>query len=350
MTESALLWLIQFADSSEIQWGLLRPTTTNPLQGSQSPATAIVPASYVEQDRSFESQNSDQPQRLPTTLPSTGSALDATNRAIKLGDFVRRTRPTLYADPVIRFPLAAAQRKRGMKREALHYWQQLSTSELTVEWRQSARGELWLEEPRGYPPKPTVPCTRTREKPYLDGRLNEPFWAGCEAANLVSALSDDQVWPAFVHLAYDADYLYLGVHCRKAPGFAYEASDQTRPLDPDLSRQDRVELLLDLDRDYATYFSLTVDHRGWVRDSCVDDARWNPSWHVAASSDDTSWTVEAAIALTELSPQLTANTTWALGIQRVVPNVGFQSWTRPAAVVVRPEGFGYLRFDNRRLK
>jgi hypothetical protein len=30
-----------------------------------------------------------------------------------------------------------------------------------------------------------------------------------------------------------------------------------------------------------------------------------------------------------------------------VPGVGFQSWTQPAAVSVRPEGFGLLVFDSR---
>ena len=36
---------------------------------------------------------------------------------------------------------------------------------------------------------------------------------------------------------------------------------------------------------------------------------------------------------------------WAVGIQRVVPGVGFQSWSTPAAVAVLPDGFGYLVFQ-----
>jgi len=34
---------------------------------------------------------------------------------------------------------------------------------------------------------------------------------------------------------------------------------------------DRVSILLDLDRDYATYFQLQVDQRGAVRDDCWGD-------------------------------------------------------------------------------
>ncbi len=36
---------------------------------------------------------------------------------------------------------------------------------------------------------------------------------------------------------------------------------------------------------------------------------------------------------------------WAVGIQRVAPGVGFQSWTTPTAVTVLPDGFGYLQFQ-----
>ncbi len=58
------------------------------------------------------------------------------------------------------------------------------------------------------------------------------------------------------------------------------------------------------------------------------------------------WTVEAAIPLVELighAPQ--PHDTWAVGIQRTTPGVGFQSWTTPAAVTVLPDGFGYMAFQ-----
>jgi hypothetical protein len=36
---------------------------------------------------------------------------------------------------------------------------------------------------------------------------------------------------------------------------------------------------------------------------------------------------------------------WAIGIQRTLPGVGFQSWTTPASTDILPQGFGYLIFD-----
>ena len=351
MTEPALLWLMRFANSSEVQWGLLqRRGNRDALEGTPSAATAVVPAGYTTAGEISEAGRDDRPRRLPNTVAQAASELGATNQTIKLGEFIRRTRPPLYADPAIRFALAAARRKSGSKPETLHLWQQLAVSELADGWTQAARGELWLDNRRGRCPKPVLSCGRAREKPHLDGQLDEPCWEACQPAILASTLQEDQEWPATVRLAYDAEYLYLGIQCRKAAQAEYPTSDQTRARDPDLQDRDRVDVLIDIDRDYTTYFRLTVDYRGWTGEACFGDIRWNPDWYVAARSDDETWTAEAAIALQELTLQAPLNDTWVVGIQRTVPGVGFQSWTRPAAVSVRPEGFGFLRFEARRPK
>jgi arginyl-tRNA synthetase len=119
-----------------------------------------------------------------------------------------------------------------------------------------------------------------------------------------------------------------------------------RLRDTDLSAHDRVEVFLDIDRDYCTYYRLTVDHRGWTNDSCWGDATWNPGWFVAVRHEKGQWTAEAAIPFADLigrPPQ--PRDVWDVGVQRVAPGVGFQSWTTPAAVAVLPDGFGYLVFQ-----
>jgi hypothetical protein len=116
--------------------------------------------------------------------------------------------------------------------------------------------------------------------------------------------------------------------------------------DADLKEQDRVTVLLDIDRDYATYWSLTVDHRGWPAESCFGDKTWNPEWFIAAAGDEQFWTVEAAIPLAELAPAMPkVRDAWAVGFQRVIPGVAFQSFTTPAADEVLPEGMGLLVFE-----
>ena len=100
---------------------------------------------------------------------------------------------------------------------------------------------------------------------------------------------------------------------------------ESRPRDADLSARDRVDILLDPDRNYATCYRLTIDHRGWTAESCWGDTTWNPTWYVAAARDGDTWTVEAAVPWEELAGRpAQSNDAWAIGIERTVPGVGFQ--------------------------
>jgi hypothetical protein len=112
---------------------------------------------------------------------------------------------------------------------------------------------------------------------------------------------------------------------------------------------DRVDLLLDINRDYTSFWRLTVDHRGWTGESVLGDRSWNPRWYVAQRSDGETWTVEAAIPLDELGPGPQTGDAWAVGVQRVVPGAGLQSWTHGAehgaGAEPRPQEFGLLLFE-----
>ena len=171
------------------------------------------------------------------------------------------------------------------------------------------------------------------------------MWRTAANVELHSSQHDDAEWGAVAMLAYDDEFLYVGVSCTQAPQGDYARSSEPRSHDADLADHDRIELLIDVDRDYATCYRLAIDHRGWTAESCWGDASWNPSWFVASGGADGTWTAEAAIPLSELSHQpAIGKTVWAVGIQRVVPGVGFQSWTSPAASAIMPEGFGLLIF------
>jgi hypothetical protein len=163
-------------------------------------------------------------------------------------------------------------------------------------------------------------------------------------------------------LAYDAQFLYLAIRCGQPanpqtpsgnpqlptpnPQLSTPSSQLPRTRDADLSDHDRVDLLLDLDRDFATYYRLSVDDRGCPGDACWGDSTWDPTWFIAAASEDGQWTAEAAIPLDQLTGRFpTHGSIWAIGIQRTVPGVGFQSWSTPADTRVIPEGFGYLIFE-----
>jgi hypothetical protein len=107
-----------------------------------------------------------------------------------------------------------------------------------------------------------------------------------------------------------------------------------------------VRVLIDVDRDYATWWELAVDHRGFPAAACAGDTTWNPQWFIAAAGDADWWTVEAAIPLAELGPRKPqVRDVWAAQVQRIVPSVGIASLSQPAGVRVRPEGFGLMVFE-----
>jgi photosystem II stability/assembly factor-like uncharacterized protein/tetratricopeptide (TPR) repeat protein len=272
-------------------------------------------------------------------------------RAVSLGQQFERIRPEWFAEPAVCFPLAAAYRNQGQARQAERFYQVQSHRGDRDAWSVCAQSELFLVEPKakGRLAKPVLRCARSESRPHLDGLLDDPVWQRAKPAALQSAQHDDGDWPAEVMLAYDAEFLYVAVHCREAPSGSVSSPASpaaVRVRDADLSAHDRIEILIDVDRDYTTYYRLAIDHRGWTNDSCWGDSTWDPKWFVAAKQGDGVWTAEAAIPLAELTgrpPQ--PRDTWAIGIQRVVPGTGFQSWTTPAAISVLPDGFGYLVFQ-----
>ena len=161
-----------------------------------------------------------------------------------------------------------------------------------------------------------------------------------------SATDDPPPASGEVRLAYDNEFLYLAICCPKIAGVEYPPDDRARPRDADLSQHDRVEVQLDLDRDFATAYSLTVDSRGWSRDACWDDINWNPTWYIAAADEETSWTVEAAVPLAELTTNPpAARHVWAASARRTIPRVGYESWAGAPTGDESPNQFGLLIFE-----
>lgn len=343
LTPAAQLWLVQYYSSGEVTWRNQR--------GSQATVQRQTPA--ASRMASTRRPDGVQPASLEFDVQAAAAVLsdpkedDARwKRCADWAKAVERTSPVLFAEPGLRFPLAVTYRNQGLSRQAERFYLALRHGQTDEAWVACAAGERWLADPKGRPPKPITHCRRAESKPRLDGSLDEPIWTQPEPAELHSALEDDTDWHAVARFAYDDEFLYLAARCRRATGAKYEASSHPRPRDSDLSEHDRIDFCLDLDRDGVTYYRLSVDHRGWTSEECWGDRTWDPQWFVAAADDDEFWTVEAAIPLAELTGQLPASrSAWSVGVQRVVPGVGFQSWTKPAAIHIRPEGCGYLLFD-----
>lgn len=182
-------------------------------------------------------------------------------------------------------------------------------------------------------------------RPFLDGEFDDPCWQGQKPVTLKSATGDTlKEYPTEVMLSFDREFLYLAVRC-KHPEDRFVAPVKNRKRDEDLRAFDRVSLLLDLDRDYATYYRLDIDQRGCLAEDCWGDRTWNPRWFVAVKSDKDGWCAEAAIPLTELTGErVTVGKAWGCNVVRVLPGRGVQAMSIPADVEPRPEGLGILIF------
>jgi len=258
--------------------------------------------------------------------------------ALHQADKSLQQRPDLANDPALAFQTAVALRRSGRPKAARSRLTSLKHNPHSQPWHQCAMVETWLQGTReDTPPKPSVVCSRVDKRPRLDGKLDEPFWLTSIPVQLESTQ---------VRLARDDEFLYVAILCQKTPGATYATDDRPRSHDADLSEHDQVRLSIDVDRDYATYFQLAVDHRGWTADACWLDAGWNPRWYVAAASDDATWTVEAAIAWSELAdapPE--SRHVWTLAVDRLAPKADSQTWVGMVLENPGPENFGLLIFD-----
>jgi hypothetical protein len=271
--------------------------------------------------------------------------------SLDLGQRLAAFGPLFASDPSVQFCLQAARRQLGEVEPARQWYTQFRAEHSDGPWSSAAAAEVWLANRAGLPPRPLVLCRQTGARPYLDGNLDDACWQGLKPLELHNAVGDTtKDYPTQAWLAYDRDFLYLALHCRH-PADRYVAPVKARPTDADLRPYDRVSLLLDLDRDYSTYFHLQVDQRGCVCDDCWGDLSWNPRWFVAVRSDRTGWWIEAAIPMVELTGEpVTAGRTWACNVVRVLPGRGVQAWSLPADVQPRPEGMGLLMFGAEQAK
>ncbi len=268
--------------------------------------------------------------------------------------------PVFVNDPAVQFCTQSARRNLGDLETARKWYAQFASRQPAGPWRDAAQAELWLLRREGECPRPLIYCRPAETRPFLDGKLDDRCWQGIKPLVLSDAATRKKAdraetattkapsWTdnhgTEVYFTFDKEYLYIGLRCRQ-PKERYVAPAKVRPRDADLRAFDRVSILLDVDRDYATYYRLEIDQRGCVCEDCWGDKTWNPRWFVAIHSEPGVWEAEAAIPLGELSgDSISLGRTWACNIVRVTPGQGVQAFSLPADVLPRPEGMGLLMF------
>ncbi len=284
------------------------------------------------------------------TKPRQTEASQLPLYAMYLAEKAIKRQGSLAGNSALVFHCAVASRLSGHHQAAKSWLTPLKYDRQRQPWHDRARNEAWLQSARRKsPPNRAARCLGTDNRPHLDGLLDEPLWKSAKSLSLSASNSSSTKTPASqIRFARDDKFLYFAIHCQKMAGVTYAPDHSPRTHDADLAGQDRVRLLLDLDRDYATGFQLSVDHNGKTADACWHNTSWNPRWYVAAHSDDSTWTIEAAIPWKELThkrPQ--ALDAWALAAVRQTPSGESQFWIPPQPEDPGSElgDFGLLLFD-----
>jgi photosystem II stability/assembly factor-like uncharacterized protein len=267
--------------------------------------------------------------------------------SLALGKNLMAFGPLFAEDPSIQFCLQASRRRLNEHKAALDFYSDFCGKHPDGPWREVAAQELWFVNRVGLPPRQPAVCKFAAAKPFLDGKFDDECWQGVKPLALKNAVNDTaKEYPTEVMLSFDDKYLYVALKCKHPAGQGVPPAKE-RPRDADLRAFDRVSILLDLDRDYSTFFRLEVDQRGCVCEDCWGDKRWNPKWFVAIRSEEDCWNIEAAIPLHELTGErIVPRSAWAVNVVRTLPGRGVQAWSTPAGVEPRPEGMALLVFQH----
>ena len=159
-------------------------------------------------------------------------------------------------DPAIQFCLHASQRQLGDVKAAQAFYSAFCDQCPEGAWHDAATQELWFATGAGRPPRPVGKCRFTDAKPFLDGKFDDACWQDHKPLVLRDAIHETaRDYPTEAMLSYDEKFLYIALSCKHPVGQGLPPA-KDRPRDADLRAFDRVSILLDLDRDYSTYFAL----------------------------------------------------------------------------------------------
>ena len=301
--------------------------------------------------------------------------------AMALGQFLDKNIPDLVDDISMRFALASVLRRNNFEQEATRFYQLRSSTRFDDVWAIRAQTEFWLAQPdksalpmeQQEQPMPALVAAYSRMKPFLDGNFDAErdrnVWRQSQLYTLTPAVPRRRVsellqenperrvgmvreerlrtmsqnFGTQMMFLHNAENLYIALRCPKVLGVDHSSMESQQPLrDTGSFLRDRVEILIDVDRDYSTYYSLVIDSRGWITDACLGDRSWNPRWEVVQGEDESAWYIESSIPLSALSSRpLLPNTIWGIAIRRLVPGVGIECWNAENSFDLN-EGFGLL--------
>ena len=158
-------------------------------------------------------------------------------------------------------------------------------------------------------------------RPVLDGRVDESAWDLVEWSGDFVEREPEEGDPPTAQtefkLLYDDEALYFGFRMHDNPALVRSLLARR-----DWFPGDWIEVNIDSYHDFRTAFSFTLSLSGTRGDEFVSndgnnwDTSWDPVWEGAANIDESGWTAEMRIPLSQLRFDGAPEQVWGLQVQR----------------------------------
>jgi hypothetical protein len=176
-------------------------------------------------------------------------------------------------------------------------------------------------------------ASRTSKPPSIDGQLNDEVWTQAQVLTDFTQVDPDEGKPATerteVRVLYDDAALYIGARLHDSDAKLIARRLLTR--DGDAGDADRLTLYLDPMHDHLTGVMFRVSASNVQTDAVLfndtwDDWSWNAVWESQVHTDDTGWSVEFRIPLSQLRFTSADKQTWGINIERFIRRKNESDW------------------------
>ena len=184
-----------------------------------------------------------------------------------------------------------------------------------------------------------VGAVQTTTPMVVDGTLDEAVWTLAAPATGFIQADPLEGQPASedtdVRLAYDADYLYIGVLCRDSAPTGIVVNEIRKDFTG--RDQDTFEVMLDTFGDHRNGFVFATNARGAKADTQVSNEgrdvnpNWDAVWWVAARTNADGWTAEFRIPFKTLRFEAGDGHTWGVNFARRVRRKNEVSYWSPVS-------------------
>jgi len=185
--------------------------------------------------------------------------------------------------------------------------------------------------------------------PVVDGRLDDPAWQhGARLGPFVKPRGGKPAAQTTGRVACDGQRLYVAFTCREPNVQALTVEHHKR--DSAIYLDDCVEIFVDANYDFRTYFHFTINAGNVQRDESGHygknppyDVKWNAAWQSAVGRQADGWTVEVAIPMKTLGLDLAQDRAIGLNLCRSrKPTAELSCWAPTAGGFHEPLRFGTL--------